>query len=191
LNLGLDMSLKLQQKLSFQMIQSLKLLQVNTLQLEQLLKTELEMNPVLEAGEEMEQEEQPDDKNSDKDTADEDNELEVNEDKVDWEEYLEDGFGAGGSNSDEMETGKEYYEPSPVYQPTLEEHLETQLSEKKLDENRRLLVDFLINSLDSDGYLRVPVDEIAKVAGTGVAQVEEALQILWKMEPAGVGARNL
>jgi RNA polymerase sigma-54 factor len=43
------MSLKLQQKLSFQMIQSLKLLQVNTLQLEQLLKTELEMNPVLEA----------------------------------------------------------------------------------------------------------------------------------------------
>ena len=53
MNLGLDLSMRLQQKLSFQMIQSLKLLQVNTLQLEQLLKTELEMNPVLEASDEL------------------------------------------------------------------------------------------------------------------------------------------
>ena len=53
MNLGLDMSLRMQQKLSFQMIQSLKLLQVNTLQLEQLLRTELEMNPLLVAGEDL------------------------------------------------------------------------------------------------------------------------------------------
>ncbi|WP_461252160.1 hypothetical protein, partial [Treponema sp. R8-4-B8] len=41
MNLGLDLSLRLQQKMSFNMIQSLKLLQVNTLQLEQMLQTEL------------------------------------------------------------------------------------------------------------------------------------------------------
>ncbi|HAJ78208.1 MAG TPA: RNA polymerase sigma-54 factor [Fibrobacteres bacterium] len=191
MNLGLDMSLKLQQKLSFQMIQSLKLLQVNTLQLEQLLKTELEMNPVLETVEDEETEQdETEEKIKDKDGAEEEKELEVNEDKVDWEEYLEEGFGSGESNNDE-DSGREYYEPAQVYQPTLEESLEKQLSEKKLDDNRKLLVEFLINSLDADGYLRISTGDIAEVAGVSIAAVEEALQILWGMEPAGIGARNL
>ena len=85
MNLGLDLSMRLQQKLSFQMIQSLKLLQVNTLQLEQLLKTELEMNPVLEESEELEtDEEEPDKEDEVKEEKEEEKELEVNEDDVNW-----------------------------------------------------------------------------------------------------------
>jgi RNA polymerase sigma-54 factor len=192
LNLGLDMSLRLQQKLSFQMIQSLKLLQVNTLQLEQILKTELEMNPVLETGEDLDAEQETiEEKNNEKEEPAEETELEVNEDKVDWEEYLEEGFDVGSANNDEVDPNKERFEPAQAYQPTLEEHLENQLSEKKLEEGKRLLVSFLINSLDADGYLRADVSEIAEATGTDGFEVEEALHILWAMDPPGIGARNL
>jgi RNA polymerase sigma-54 factor len=186
------MSLKLQQKLSFQMIQSLKLLQVNTLQLEQLLKTELEMNPVLETGEEEElEQETKEEKKDDSEELSPENELEVNEDKVDWEEYLEDGFEMGSAQQDEIDPNKEYYEPAQVRQVTLEENLENQLAEKKLSEHQRLLVQFLIGCLDSDGYVRTGLDEIAEFTGVSVSEVMEALQVIWGMDPPGIGARDL
>ena len=186
------MSLKLQQKLSFQMIQSLKLLQVNTLQLEQLLKTELEMNPVLETGEDQEVEQETEaDKKEEKDDATADEELEVNEDKVDWEEYIEEGFEMGSASQDETDPNKEYYEPAQVSQITLEEHLENQLAERKLSEHQHLLVQFLIGCLDASGYLRMGIEEIATYTGANVSEVLESLQIIWSMEPPGIGARDL
>ncbi len=193
MNLGLDLSLKLQQKLSFQMIQSLKLLQVNTLQLEQLLKTELEMNPVLEEVEELEetQEEESKDEETEQETETEENDLEVGEDEIDWEEYLEEGFDLGYSHSEEVDPNQERYEPTPVYQTSLEEHLNTQLAEKKIPEHQRLLVQFLIGCLEEDGYLRIPLEQVAQVTETSTFEVEEALNVIWHMEPTGLGARNL
>ncbi len=196
MNLGLDLSLKLQQKLSFQMIQSLKLLQVNTLQLEQLLKTELEMNPVLEpveALEENQDEESTDDETAEEelDVAAEDNDLEVGEDEIDWEEYLEEGFDLGYSHSEEFDPNQERYEPTPVHQTSLEEHLNTQLAEKKLPESRRSLVRFIIGCLEEDGYLRIPLEQIAEANNVSIFEVEEALNVIWQMEPAGLGARSL
>lgn len=197
MNLGLDMSLKLQQKLSFQMIQSLKLLQVNTLQLEQLLKTELEMNPVLEASDELEAENEEVQELEEKEVAsdekkeEEENELDINEDSIDWEEYLEEGFDLGYSYNEEVDRNEERYEPTPVYQETLEEHLANQLAEKKLPDKLKLLVQFLIGSLDTDGYLRVPLEDIADFIKVDIFEIKEALHILWSMEPPGVGARNL
>ncbi|MBN2036220.1 MAG: RNA polymerase factor sigma-54 [Chitinispirillaceae bacterium] len=197
MNLGLDMSLKLQQKLSFQMIQSLKLLQVNTLQLEQTLKTELELNPLLVASEDLELETQePNDGESNEeknspDEAGEDADLKVDEDSVDWEDYLEEGFDLGYSANDEIDRNEERYEPTPVYQITLEEHLTGQIAERKLTEKKKLLVQLLIGSLDTDGYLRLPLDDLANLAKVSFFEVEEALQILQSFDPPGVGCRNL
>ncbi|MBD3344324.1 MAG: RNA polymerase factor sigma-54 [Chitinivibrionales bacterium] len=188
MNLGLDMSLKLQQKLSFQMIQSLKLLQVNTLQLEQLLKTELEMNPVLEATEEQETELEEE---IEEQKDEEEEELEVDEDEIDWEEYLEDGFDIGNRMSEGESSSEQKYEPSPTYSETLSEYLGRQLAEKKMSPRMALLVQFLIGSLDSDGYLRVGLDDVSEVTNSSVYEIEEALNIIWQMEPPGVGARNL
>jgi RNA polymerase sigma-54 factor len=188
------MSLRLQQKLSFQMIQSLKLLQVNTLQLEQVLKTELEMNPVLEAGDEMEQEtdeSREHDEKEENDKESEADELDVNEDSIDWEEYLEEGFDLGYSYNEEIDRNEERYEPTPVYQDTLEEHLTKQLTERKLDERMQLICEFLIGSLDTDGYLRLPIPELAAFIQADPFEVMEALQILWTLDPPGVGARDL
>lgn len=192
MDLGLDMSLKLQQKLSFQMIQSLKLLQVNTLQLEQLLKTELEMNPVLETTEDMdaEQEAPEEPEKEDKDDTSED-ELDVNEDSVDWEDYLEEGFDMSGDAHEEYDPNREYREPVAVHQVTLDENLEEQLAEKKLTERQKLLMQFLIGCLDEDGYLRIASEEIAKVTQTDPVEVADAIQMLRSFEPPGIGARNL
>lgn len=197
MNLGLDLSLRLQQKLSFQMIQSLKLLQVNTLQLEQTLKTELELNPLLVASEDLELEEREGEEPAEKedkvepDEADENSEIKVEEETVDWESYLEEGFDLGYSRNDEIDRNEERYEPTTVYQITLEEHLTGQLTEKNLSEEKKLLLQFMIGSLDTDGYLRIPLDDIANFTKTPPYGVEEALQILQSFDPPGVGCRNL
>ena len=186
-NLGLDLSLKLQQKLSFQMIQSLKLLQVNSLQLEQMLKTEMEMNPVLEIAEADEIEQLEDDRINE---SGEEGELEVAEDDIDLEDYLEDGFDLGYSRTDSGEQSDKY-ESNQVYEKTLEEHLMVQLDEKKLSEKRRLEVEFIIGSLESDGYLRISLEDVAEYIDTDIEEAEEALNVIWNMDPAGVGARTL
>ncbi len=198
MNLGFDMSLRLQQKLSFQMIQSLKLLQVNTLQLEQILRTELEMNPLLVAGDELDGElaeteedvAKEEESKEDEDPPD-DEDLKVDEDSIDWENYLEEGFDLGYSRNEEIDRNEEHYEPTQVYQISLEEHLNGQIAEKNLSEKKQLLVQFLIGSLDLDGYLRISVEDIADVTKQDIPAVEEALQILWTFDPAGIGARNL
>lgn len=193
MNLGLDLSMKLQQKLSFQMIQSLKLLQVNTLQLEQMLRTELEMNPVLELSEdaELEQETDTEEKDEQIDEKENEEELQVSEDEVDWEKYLEEGFGVGDRETPETDPNKEYYDTTPAYQLSLEEHLLNQLSEKNLTEKQKLLVTFLIGSLDETGYLRLGVPDIAGFLEISEAEVLDALSMLWTFEPIGIGARNL
>lgn len=197
MNLGLDLSLKLQQKLSFQMIQSLKLLQVNTLQLEQLLRTELEMNPVLEASDEIEMdaEAEQSQEQKDDDAAPDDvepvDDLKTSEDEIDWESYLEEGFDLGYSYNEERDPNDERYDMSPVYQISLEEHLTKQIAEKKISEKLQLLVQFIIGSLDNDGYLRLDCKDIAEFTQTSVYDVEEALHIVQMMDPPGIGSRNL
>ncbi|NLW32438.1 MAG: RNA polymerase factor sigma-54, partial [Fibrobacter sp.] len=128
---------------------------------------------------------------SDEKKEEEENELDINEDSIDWEEYLEEGFDLGYSYNEEVDRNEERYEPTPVYQETLEEHLANQLAEKKLPDKLKLLVQFLIGSLDTDGYLRVPLEDIADFIKVDIFEIKEALHILWSMEPPGVGARNL
>ena len=194
MNFNLSQSLLLQQKMSFNMIQSLKLLQVNTLQLEQLMKTELEINPVLEIDEDMEvetDERLDDDEERERGEDEYLEELGGGEDNVDWDEYLEEGFDLGYSFNEEADPSAERYESSQVYEETLEEHLTKQLSEKKLGKREKLMILFLINNLDEDGYLRIPEEEIISLTQATFHDVEEALNVLWRFDPAGVGARDL
>jgi RNA polymerase sigma-54 factor len=83
--------------------------------------------------------------------------------------------------------------------PTLREHLYTQLSLTNLGERDRLLVQLLIDALDDDGYLTQPLEEIAAMLSADEADPKElslldelsvALHHLQNMEPAGVGARS-
>jgi len=77
--------------------------------------------------------------------------------------------------------------------PTLRDHLINQLALTNLSERDRTLVGLLIDALDDDGYLTQPLDEIAMLLPTDAEVAPEELAIalrhLQNMEPAGVGAR--
>jgi len=78
--------------------------------------------------------------------------------------------------------------------PTLREHLNSQLTLVHIDARDRALVSMLIDALDDDGYLTQPLEEIAALlpAGTesGLDELAIALRHLQNLEPAGVGARS-
>ena len=78
--------------------------------------------------------------------------------------------------------------------PTLRDHLYTQLSLTNLGERDRALVAALIDALDEDGYLTQSLEEIAALfapeAEAGLEEFAIALKHLQNFEPAGVGARS-
>jgi RNA polymerase sigma-54 factor len=82
--------------------------------------------------------------------------------------------------------------------PTLRDHLRSQLTLTNLGPRDRLYVELLIDALDEDGYLTQPLEEIADMLPAplpdDVGAVQEELQIalchLQQLEPAGVGART-
>ena len=78
--------------------------------------------------------------------------------------------------------------------PTLRDHLFNQLSLLNVGTRDRALVGLLIDALDEDGYLTQPLEEIAALlppeAEAGVEELAIAIAHLQNLEPAGVGARS-
>lgn len=82
--------------------------------------------------------------------------------------------------------------------PTLRDHLNGQLTLVHIDARDRALVSMLIDALDDDGYLTQPLEEIATLlqasgqdgAESGLDELAIALRHLQNLEPAGVGARS-
>jgi RNA polymerase sigma-54 factor len=191
--LELQQEQKLEQKLSPQQIQYIKLLQLPTLELEQRIKDELEENPLLEEGEDPEDpiEERLEELRS------EDDELD-NEDEYDWEELLNSaddlyGYKArvdGGGGEDDREI------PMPS-EASITEELEDQLSMLNLDEDEHLITDQIIGSLDPDGYLRREltsiVDDIMFNEGLALDEedVERVLGQIQQLDPIGIASRDL
>jgi RNA polymerase sigma-54 factor len=74
---------------------------------------------------------------------------------------------------------------------TLYQHLLEQLSFLKVPPSQKAIIIYMINSLDEKGYLNEDVKDIESALNAQGEEVEKALAILQKMEPVGVGARNL
>ncbi len=171
-------TLSLQQKLSPQQIQMIKLLELPTVQLEQRIKQEIESNIVLEEEERKEEDEQP-------------KEISV-------EEYLrEDDTPAYKMRMNNFSRDEKQ---RPVYLSegrSLQEYLVEQLGYRHLSDMELKLATYLVGSIDEDGYLRRDLesvaDDIAFTVGveTSVEELERLLGIIHELEPAGIGARNL
>ena len=82
-----------------------------------------------------------------------------------------------------------------VEETTLNMHLHAQLGTLAMSERDLLLAATVVESLDDDGYLRTPLNELLGVAGLEPAATLEEMQIALKLvqslEPAGVGARDV
>ena len=198
--LDLQQQQKLQQKLSPQQIQYIKLLQLNTLDLEQRIKDELEENPLLEEG--LSEEEQREEEEIDAATAEEtENETEVedSEDEFDVEDLLnstDDLYGykarvdQGGGEDEDRDR------PMPSH-TTLTEQLQEQLGFQDLDATEELIAEQIIGSIDEDGYLRRPIDSILDDImfnhGMEVTEddVEVMLERIQRLDPPGIAARDL
>ena len=170
--------LSLQQKLSPQQIQMIKLLELPTVQLEQRIKQEIEDNIVLEEEERPPEEEEP-------------REISV-------EEYLREDDTP--SYKSRINNYSKDDKQRPVYLSegrSLQEYLVEQLGYRNLSEREMRLAVYLVGSIDEDGYLRRDLesvaDDIAFTIGleTSAGELERILGVIHELEPAGIGARDL
>lgn len=187
--LGLNQSL--QQKLSPQQIQFIKLLQVPTAELDTRIEEELEINPALEEGEDVpeEKDQQEEEFESPDDSA--------SNDEVDLQEYLGDDDYSGYKMQSEG-GGDEEERDMPIPMTTsLHEQLMAQLDYLGLSEHHYSIGKQLVGSIESDGYIRremeAIVNDLAFAQGieTTIEEVESILKKIQTFDPPGIAARNL
>ncbi|OQP18804.1 RNA polymerase factor sigma-54, partial [Geobacillus zalihae] len=86
---------------------------------------------------------------------------------------------------------KQWLENIGARAETLVGHLLSQLPALKLADREERIVRYLIASLDEDGYLRVPLAELAARFSASEQEMERGLRLVQSLDPPGVGARDL
>ena len=170
--------LSLQQKLSPQQIQTIKLLELPAMQLEQRIKQEIENNIVLEEDERTPEEEEPQ--------------------QISVDEYLREDETPSYKSRINNYSKDDKQRPVILSEGrSLQEYLVEQLGYRNLSEREMRLATYLVGSIDEDGYLRRELDAIADDIAftlgieTTAEELERLLDVIHDLEPAGIGARNL
>lgn len=177
---GLQMALQQRLAMTPRLQQALKLLQVPTLELQQILKQELQENPMLEEVDDVVEAEDDGDLKSQEETG--------QDDKVDWDDFWNDSYDGGFRASERR--SEDFQERVPVTKVRLRDLLENQLRQSISSPDLIEIGDFIIGCLDDDGYMRVPLDEVARDLGVDVEEVEKVLALIQTFDPVGVGART-
>ena len=73
----------------------------------------------------------------------------------------------------------------------LREHLRNQLMDIRMKEKERVYIDFLIDALDTNGYLKDDLAELASILNISEELLESKLYLLQTLDPVGIGARSL
>lgn len=185
---------KLQQKLSPQQIQLMKLIQLPTLAFEQKIKQELEENIALDSGKE-ESEDQEDDLYEDN----YEEPTESDQDDFNVDDYLsDDEIPDYRTKSDNYPDESEDRVIPFATGTSFHQHLVSQLDTFSLDEHQYEVAKFLVGSIDDSGYIRRNVEDIVDDLAfiqniiTSNEEVNKLLKrVIQKLEPNGVGARDL
>lgn len=179
---------KLEQRLSPQQIQLMKLLQVPTMELDQRIKQEIEENPALEEGE---------DYDDDYENEDDYDDYEEEVPEFDISEYIdEDGSDYKTKANNTSKDDEERVIPLSGEQ-SFQEKLIEQLHLLDLTDEQFQIAEMIIGNLDESGYLKreidALVDDLAFALNLNVTEpeVEEILEVIQELDPAGVGARDL
>ncbi len=147
------------------LIQSIKILKCNLIELEDYVTEQLKENPVLEQ------------------------EVPV------WEIHLRNNsgekYGPGNYKTGENDNTDYSFENYVSEKESLEEHLLMQLEVSVKSKDVLRTGEYLIESLDENGYLTVTLKSVAEVLNIELKQVKKTLGIIQTFEPYGVGARNL
>ncbi len=189
--LGLSPRLSQRLILTPSLQQAIKLLPLTTLELAEVLEQEVMENPLLEevpveetkTTEELAQEEPPAERERAEDPL---KEIEV-------ERFFEDYFDDGG---DRRARPAELPEVPPIENtltetPDLYDHLLWQLRMSEADEAAFEIGEAIVQNLDEDGLLRVPLEDVAAMGPWPIAAVEATLALVQSFDPPGVAARSL
>jgi RNA polymerase sigma-54 factor len=192
--------LKLGQKLVMtpSLQQAIKLLPLARLELQTYLAQEMQVNPVLEEAVTQQEDEEYDAESEMKEAEEQAAEKEekgkengVN-DTFDYEAFFRDYFDLSYTPFTSPEiTEYPSFENTLVNPTSLTGHLEWQLGLSSPPEPINGIARELIGNLDENGYLKVPLEEIAQANGYEMKDVEKALDIVQHLDPIGIGARDL
>lgn len=184
MNNGQRQTLKQQQKLSPQQLQLMRLIQVPVVALEQILKEEVEKNPMLEITsdngafvESLPTTSTPDSNNNES------------------EDTLDDDYGY--RERQEMDRNQDPHQTNFISQQSFGDLLLDQLSLHNLTHRQMLIAQEIVGSIDDSGYMERSIELIANdlafTQGIEVEpdEVQEVLNHVHQLDPAGIGARNL
>jgi len=206
------------QVLAPQMLQSLALLQAQTLELKALVEQELQQNPVLEEvpPTELEQQEKvaeegneqidqidptepPADVNFDPATEKPSDEpvddFQAEFEKLvqldqEWRDNLADTNSRVRSSPDDEEK-RQFMFDSLVAGTSLQEALLEQVRLSSIPDEQRPIAEMLIGNIDDHGYLKASIEELALSTSLPADKIQEVLKVVQSFDPPGVGAREL
>lgn len=179
MKLNYDLSLEQSQKLIMtpELRQAIQLLQYTSLELNEYLSKELEENPLLEMERPVEEIQNIESLNDDKD--------------IDWKEFIE-SYDDISYRTEVDRNHKEYSIESFIsYSPSLKDFLFEQLNMVSIGIREKAIGEYLIQNINSNGYLESSLSEIALTLQVSVEEVEMMLSVIQGFEPIGVASRNL
>ena len=199
-NQGLHQSQKQAQSLVLapQLRQSLKILQVSALELNNTILEELQTNPTLEESSmEVDSVDDIQASGSDEDNEFDDSELDFKEDfeilnKIDqdWKEYFAEESGSQQFSKEDEDSRKHFFD-SIESETSIQEHLMQQAELAECTEKELIAIEYLIGSLDNRGYLKNKISEIALMAKLPLEDVQRAHTTLKSFDPLGIGSSDL
>jgi RNA polymerase sigma-54 factor len=171
------LELKQTQKLAQQLVltpqlqQAIKLLQLSQMELVEAIEQEIKENPVLEVEEEQQEE----------------GEAHKKEEMLEWLERY------SPSEDFSAREDKEYpdYENIVKKGSNLRDYLRWQAGLSDFSNEERVWAEWIIENIDDNGYLSSPLEEIAEMSGIPAESLEIVLKKVQKLDPPGVGARDL
>ena len=178
-----------------QLQMAIKLLQLSRLELLDTIRQELEENPALEEMQDVggdEQLSEGDDTSSTEQTDTQ--EVTIDEklqDDIDWSNYLDEYNTPGRVHFETEDRDTPKFEAFIARKESLKDHLLWQFLMTKPNRKEEEIASLIVGNLNKDGYLDVPVEEIARMSAREDEEVEQILLKMQTFDPVGVCARNL
>ena len=194
--MGMTQDQRLQMILAPQLRQSLEMLQAPVLELRAMIRAELERNPTLE---EITTSPVPEEAEAAPAASQVEDHKELDFRKEfetlmrlddEWKDYFLQERGAVPWTPQDQEK-RDFWLDSIPQRVSLQEHLVRQLGLAELSESDRELGNLIIGSINDDGYLTTPVENLATTSGVDPAHLKDILDIVREFDPPGIGAVDL
>ncbi len=194
MELRFDLSMKQTQKLAMtqELVQSIKLLQYNSQELTAYIEKEMLENPTLETASSDNSSSDDFENGTNSDAEANGIDKEVNHEEFDFvDALLQDDSSYDYYQRSYVDSEMYAYKEAADSGDTLIDHLRKQIYFKEFSAIEEIIVKKILDEIDDDGYLNMPVEDIAADLDVDVETVEKVLSVIQTLDPCGVAARDL